>query len=73
MKFIEDYCDAYLTNSSLYGYNIRQLFSTSSIVIMPMVNPDGIILIFTGIFILVLIILLIQLLHVYNHLYNLIY
>ena len=73
MKFIQDYCDSYLTNSSLYGYNVRELFRASSIYIMPMVNPDGVILIFTGIFFFVLIILLIQLLLVYNHLYNLIY
>lgn len=73
MKFIEDYCASYLTNSSLHGYNVRELFRASSIYIMPMVNPDGVILIFTGIFILILIILLIQLLLVYNHLYNLIY
>ena len=73
MKFIEDYSDSYLNNKELYGYSIRNLFQDTSIYLIPMVNPDGVILIFTGIFILVLIILLIQLLHVYNHLYNLIY
>ena len=73
MKFIEDYANSYVENTSLYGYSIRNLFNSVSIFLMPMVNPDGVILIFTGIFILVLIILLIQLLLVYNHLYNLIY
>lgn len=73
MKFIEDYCDSFINGSNLYNYPVKNLFNSSSIFIMPMVNPDGVILIFTGVFILVLIILLIQLFHVYNHLYNLIY
>ena len=42
MKFIEDYATAYVQDSSLYGYNIRNLFNSSSIYIMPMVNPDAI-------------------------------
>ena len=42
MKFIEDYCDSYLSNSSLFGYNIRDLFDNCSIFIVPMVNPDGV-------------------------------
>lgn len=42
MKFVEDYCIAYMHSSTLYGYSIRNLFNSSSIFIMPMVNPDGI-------------------------------
>ena len=42
MKFIENYCDTYVSNSSLYGYPVRQLFNSTSIYIMPMVNPDGV-------------------------------
>lgn len=42
MKFIEDYCVAYVDNSSLYGYSVRNLFDSVSIYIMPMVNPDGV-------------------------------
>ena len=42
MKFIENYCDTYISNDSLYGYPIRQLFNSATIYIMPMVNPDGV-------------------------------
>lgn len=42
MKFIEDYCVAYVNESSLYGYSVRSLFDSVSIYIMPMVNPDGV-------------------------------
>ena len=42
MKFIEDYAIAYSNNSNLFGYNVRTLFNSVSIYVMPMVNPDGV-------------------------------
>ena len=42
MKFIEDYAISYTNNTRLYGYNVRSLFNSVSIFIMPMVNPDGV-------------------------------
>ena len=42
MKFVEDYAVAYTNNTSLYGYNITNLFNSVSIFIMPMCNPDGV-------------------------------
>lgn len=73
LEFMHEYCAAIQNNSTIWNFSARRLFESASIYIMPIVNPDGVILIFTGIFILVLLILLIQLFHIYNHLYNLIY
>ena len=73
LEFMYDYCNAIQINSSIWNFSSRRLFDSVSIYIVPLVNPDGVSLIFTGIFIPVFIILLIQLFHVYNHLYNLIY
>lgn len=42
MKFIEDISNAYVSNSSLFGYSIRELLSEVTIHLCPMVNPDGV-------------------------------
>jgi g-D-glutamyl-meso-diaminopimelate peptidase len=42
MKFIEDYSKAYANNSSLLGYNIRDMYNRTSIYVIPLVNPDGV-------------------------------
>ncbi len=49
MKFLEDYCYSYVNNLSIFGISAKRLFESCSIYIMPMVNPDGVDLVFTDI------------------------
>ena len=51
MKFVESYCVSYTNHSNLYGYSVRDIFNSTSIFIIPMVNPDGITFIFIGTFV----------------------
>ncbi len=42
MKFLEDYCFAYVNNKEIYGYDANLLYRTTSLYIVPMINPDGV-------------------------------
>ena len=42
MKFLEDYCFAYVNNKEIYGYNANLLYRTTSLYIVPMINPNGV-------------------------------
>lgn len=49
MKFTEEFLKAYVLGNTLSrGYNPRNIWNTSSIYIIPMVNPDGIDLVLNG-------------------------
>lgn len=48
MKFIENFSKAYAEGTNLSGYNVRDIWSKSTIYIMPMVNPDGVNLVLDG-------------------------
>lgn len=42
MKFIEDFCEAYTKDMDIFEHNPKMIFNTSSIYIVPMLNPDGV-------------------------------
>lgn len=42
LEFLYEYCDAIQNNSTIWGFSARNLFNTTSIYIMPIVNPDGV-------------------------------
>ncbi len=42
IKFLEQYAKSYATNTNLAGYKTKELYNTSTIYLVPMVNPDGV-------------------------------
>lgn len=42
MKFIENFSKAYSNRTNIRGYNVPSIWGSSSIYIIPMVNPDGV-------------------------------
>ncbi|GAF65343.1 gamma-D-glutamyl-L-diamino acid endopeptidase I [Bacillus sp. TS-2] len=50
MKFLYTCVEALQSNSSIYSYNIKQLLEKVTLIIVPMVNPDGIELVQQGIY-----------------------
>lgn len=48
MKWLEDLCCGYALNASVKGFDIKNIFQSSKIIIVPMVNPDGVELVING-------------------------
>ena len=42
IKFLENMCIAYYQNSSISGYNVKNLLNSTTIYLIPLVNPDGV-------------------------------
>ena len=42
MKFIENFCKAYVMDRYIFGYRAQNLFEDCSLYIIPMMNPDGV-------------------------------
>lgn len=42
MKFLEEYAKAFVENKNIFGYNAQALYYTTSLYIVPMINPDGV-------------------------------
>lgn len=49
LKFLEEYSNAYATGSQIYGLSAMALFSTTTLFMAPMVNPDGVDLVLNAI------------------------
>lgn len=42
MKFMENYLNAYINKSTIYGRSAENLYNNATLYIAPMVNPDGV-------------------------------
>ncbi len=42
MRFLEEYCEAYVGGKTIFKVEAKYLFDNVSLYIMPMVNPDGV-------------------------------
>lgn len=42
MKFLEEYAKAFVENKNIFEHNAQALYYTTSLYIVPMVNPDGV-------------------------------
>lgn len=42
MKFVEDYARAIATNDTISGYLANDIYQTTTLYVVPMVNPDGV-------------------------------
>lgn len=42
IKFTQNLCNAYISNTPIYGYDAKDLYDNCSLYIIPMINPDGI-------------------------------
>lgn len=42
LEFLYEYCEAIQNNSTIWGFSAKRLFDSTSIYIVPMVNPDGV-------------------------------
>ena len=42
IKFTHNLCNAYVSNTQIYGYDAKYLYENCSLYIIPMINPDGI-------------------------------
>jgi len=49
MRFLEEYSRRYVEDSTIFGYNARDLFENVTLYIVPMINPDGVDLVTGGI------------------------
>ena len=42
LRFVNDFCEQYQNEHSPYGVNLSYLFSTRTVYVIPLLNPDGV-------------------------------